>query len=256
MQDIRLLIVDSQQETRRCVTEFMQRQGGVSVREAQNGAEALEQLAAGPVDVMVTELVLPQMDGYTLLEELRRLAPEPMPRVIALTALARDDLVLRAVERGVSYYMVKPFDVRLLYERVLDMAGARSPDAGFAAALSGSRAPSTEERVSNLFLTLGIPAHIKGYGFLREAVRQVAENPDLINRITKELYPSVGRRFDTSASKVERAIRHAIEVAWSRGRIESLNRALGCEACKKDDKPTNGEFIALIADKLAFEKTA
>ena len=105
-----------------------------------------------------------------------------------------------------------------------------------------------------MFLTIGIPAHIKGYQFLREAVKMVVENPDVINRITKELYPGIGKRFNTTASKVERAIRHAIEVAWSRGRIETLNRAFGCKVASKDDKPTNGEFIAMIADKLAMEQ--
>ena len=108
--------------------------------------------------------------------------------------------------------------------------------------------------MSNIFLSLGIPAHIKGYRFLREGVRLVIEQPDRINRITKELYPSIARRYATSPSKVERAIRHAIEVAWSRGRVESLNRAFGCRVAIPEDKPTNGEFIALIADKLGMEK--
>lgn len=101
--------------------------------------------------------------------------------------------------------------------------------------------PNVDDRMSNIFLSLGIPAHIKGYQFLREGVRLVIEQPDRINRITKELYPSIARRYATSPSKVERAIRHAIEVAWSRGRVESLNRALGCRVAIPEDKPTNGE---------------
>ena len=114
--------------------------------------------------------------------------------------------------------------------------------------------PSLDEKLAGLFLTIGIPAHIKGYQFLREAVKMVIENPEMINRITKELYPGIARHFGTSASKVERAIRHAIEVAWSRGRIESLNKAFGCKVAVKEDKPTNGEFIAMIADKMALEQ--
>ena len=101
---------------------------------------------------------------------------------------------------------------------------------------------------------IGIPAHIKGYSFLREAIKMVAENPELINRITKELYPGIAKRFNTSASKVERAIRHAIEVAWSRGRIEALNKAFGCRVATREDKPTNGEFIAMISDRLRLEQ--
>ena len=114
--------------------------------------------------------------------------------------------------------------------------------------------PSTDEKLAGLFLTIGIPAHIKGYQYLREAVKMVIETPGLINRITKELYPGIARRFGTSASKVERAIRHAIEVAWSRGRIDTLNRAFGCKVATREDKPTNGEFIAMIADKLRLEQ--
>ena len=113
-----------------------------------------------------------------------------------------------------------------------------------------------DEQITNLFLTLGIPAHIKGYQYLREAVHMVLENHDVINRITKELYPGIARKFDTSASKVERAMRHAIEVAWSRGRLEAVNQMYGHRVFTREDKPTNGEFIAMISDKLAVRKTA
>ena len=105
-------------------------------------------------------------------------------------------------------------------------------------------------------MTLGIPAHIKGYQYLREAVRMVLEDHNVINRITKELYPGIARRFDTSASKVERAMRHAIEVAWARGRLETVNQMYGYKVFKREDKPTNGEFIALVSDKIAVKKSA
>lgn len=118
------------------------------------------------------------------------------------------------------------------------------------------RVQTLDERLGSLFLTIGIPAHIKGYQFLRQAVKMVVDEPDMINRITKELYPGIARHFGTSASKVERAIRHAIEVAWNRGRIETLNTAFGCKVCTPEDKPTNGEFIAMIADKLSMERSA
>ena len=113
-----------------------------------------------------------------------------------------------------------------------------------------------EERIANLFLTVGIPAHIKGYQYLREAVRMVMDNPELMGRITKELYPGIAHRFGTTSSKVERAIRHAIEVAWNRGRIDALDEAFGKNVCALDDKPTNGEFIALVADRLGAGKSA
>ncbi len=259
MQDIRLLVVDDHAELRRMMVEFLQRQEGIaSVREAENGVEALNILASEPIDVMVADMIMPMMDGYTLLEEMRKLPLDPVPKTIAVTALGRDDFVMRAIERGVMYYMVKPFDMKHLLRHIHEIMGmpARETEAALRPSVPLRQSQSLDERLSSLFLTIGIPAHIKGYSFLREAVKMVVEQPDIINRITKELYPGIGKRFDTTASKVERAIRHAIEVAWSRGRIETLNRAFGCKVCTKEDKPTNGEFIAMIADKLSMERTA
>ena len=110
-----------------------------------------------------------------------------------------------------------------------------------------------EEKISNIFITVGIPAHIKGYQFLREAIKLAMENPDIINSITKKLYPSIADKFETSASKVERAIRHAIEVAWNRGKIENINSIFGLTVYSNNEKPTNGEFIALVADKMLLD---
>ena len=115
---------------------------------------------------------------------------------------------------------------------------------------------SLDERLGSLFLTIGIPAHIKGYQFLRCGVKMVIEQPDRINRITKELYPSIARQFGTTASKVERAMRHAIEVAWTRGRLDTVNQMYGYKVFQKDDKPTNGEFISCVVEKLSVKKSA
>lgn len=260
MQSIRLLVVDDHDQLRRTMVEFLQKQEGIaSVREAGNGVEALTILTSEPIDVMITDLIMPQMDGYTLLDEMQRLAIDPMPKTIAVTALGRDDFVMRAIERGVQYYMVKPFRLEHLLRHVHEVMGMSVPtdaEPAVKLSLSDRRVQSLDERLGSLFLTIGIPAHIKGYGFLREAVKMVVAQPDIINRITKELYPGIGKRFGTTASKVERAIRHAIEVAWNRGRIDTLNRAFGCKVCSKDDKPTNGEFIAMLADKLGMERSA
>ena len=118
----------------------------------------------------------------------------------------------------------------------------------------GVRRNSLDEKISNIFINVGIPPHIKGYAYLREGVKMAVDNPGIINNITKKLYPMIGERYSTSASKVERAIRHAIEVAWNRGRIESINNILGVRAYVGAEKPTNGEFIALVADKMLLEK--
>ncbi len=259
MDQVKVLIVDDNMELRGVVSKFFARQEGITVvGQATNGEDALKLIAETVPDVLLLDIIMPKMDGYSMLEQMRQLNLPKEPEVIALTALGRDDFITRAVELGVRYYMVKPFDFPVLYQRVMEIAGKRSPKTENMISMPSASSPprSLDERIAGLFLTIGIPAHIKGYQFLREAVKMVMDQSDMINRITKELYPGIGRRFNTTASKVERAIRHAIEVAWSRGRIEVLNQAFGNNVCSLDDKPTNGEFIALVADKLSLERSA
>ena len=254
MEEIRVILVDDNAELRRAMKSCLERQEGIRVcAECGNGLEALEAMGKYHADVMVMDIIMPQMDGYCCLEEMHRQQPEHMPQTIVISALGRDDFISRAVDLGARYYMVKPFDMPVLVNRIREVCGV-TPTLSITRQTVPGHAVSMDEKLASLFLTIGIPAHIKGYQFLREAVKMVVENPDLINRITKELYPGIGRRFNTSASKVERAIRHAIEVAWSRGRIETLNKAFGCRVATREDKPTNGEFIAMIADKMALEQ--
>ena len=228
MGDMRIMLVDDNGDLRRGMRDYLARQEGMKVvAECPSGAEALEALGKVRVDVMVLDLIMPQMDGFALMEEVRRQQLANPPQIIVVSALGRDDFIMRAGQG------------------VVPLATALNASA---------RSLSIDEKLASLFLTIGIPAHIKGYQFLRTAVKMVVDNPDMINRITKELYPSIGKCYNTSASKVERAIRHAIEVAWSRGRIDTLNKAFGCRVATKEDKPTNGEFIAMLADKLSLEQ--
>lgn len=259
MNEMRVMLVDDNGDLRRGMRDYLSRQEGMKVvAECQSGAEALEALGKVRADVMVLDLIMPQMDGFSLLEEIRRQQLPNAPQVMVVSALGRDDFIMRAVQLGARFYMVKPFDMASLASRIREMCGqgvaALGVNSVLTGAAMGSMNVSIDEKLASLFLTLGIPAHIKGYQFLRTAVKMVVDNPDVINRITKELYPSIGKCYNTSASKVERAIRHAIEVAWSRGRIDTLNKAFGCRVATKEDKPTNGEFIAMLADKLSLEQ--
>ena len=255
MEKIRIFLTDDNDEIRAALHTYLEAQEDMIISgEAANGVEALQRLPECPSDVIILDLIMPQMDGFGVLEQVQRIPPEQRPRVIALTALGREDFIARALRLGVNYYMVKPVEMSQLMDRVRDSARQMEGVCEEPPELPPPPSPNVDDRMSNIFLSLGIPAHIKGYQFLREGVRLVIEQPDRINRITKELYPSIARRYATSPSKVERAIRHAIEVAWSRGRVESLNRAFGCRVAIPEDKPTNGEFIALIADKLGMEK--
>ena len=254
MAGIRVMVADDNGEIRRLIREAVEEQEDMQVTgECANGLEVLEALGRHHVDVLVLDLIMPQMDGYALMQEMARQQLEHMPQVVVLSALGREDFVMRAMELGAGYYMVKPFEADTLCARIREACG-KGATADVPALSSINRAPTLDERLAGLFLTVGIPAHIKGYQYLREAVKMVMDNPDVINRITKELYPGIAKHFGTTASKVERAIRHAIEVAWSRGRVDTLNKAFGCKVATPEDKPTNGEFIAMIADMLSLER--
>lgn len=241
---------------------FAQRDDVELVGEAGNGQDALRMLSQLQPDVVLLDVIMPQVDGFAVMEALGS-HPNP-PQVIVLTALCQEDFVRRAMSLGASYYMAKPFDIDSLGRRVLEAAKRDSIPAlpPRMSQATGIAAPpvntnhSLDERITSVFLMIGIPAHIKGYYYLREAVKMTVEDATLINRITKELYPGVAKRFSTTSSKVERAIRHAIEVAWQRGKIENINQVFGFNIYTKQDKPTNGEFIALMADKLIMERTA
>ena len=258
MDKIRVVLADDNLNVLRLLTDYFAETPDIElVKAVSDGACVVDAVRAHRPDVLVTDIIMPRRDGFRILEELAELPGEERPRVIVLTGLSRDDFILRAVKLGASYYMVKPFDMRLLACRIREVASSFE-DASVAQlpAPRESAARGADEQVTNIFLTIGIPAHIKGYHYLREAVRMVLEQPDVINRITKELYPGIARKFDTTASKVERAMRHAIDVAWSRGRLDAVNSMYGYKVLSPDDKPTNGEFIALIADKVAVRKSA
>ena len=221
---------------------------------ADNGVDALELIDQLHPQFVVLDIVMPRLDGLGVLRELNR--RENRPHVVMLSALKNDAVVNRTVELGASYFRVKPAAPAQVYEQLRTLAqdGALPAPAPIPLDPPSTYARwSPDERVANLFLSIGIPAHVKGYQYLREAVRMVIDNHDVINRITKELYPGIARRYGTSSSKVERAMRHAIEVAWNRGRLESTNQMLGVKLFSERDKPTNGEFIALVADKASGE---
>lgn len=215
-----------------------------------DGISALSPLAEKKPDFLITGLVLLGYDGLRVIERLKELNLKT--KIIVLSALTREEVVSKAVSLGASYFLAKPYKFSILKERMQALEEQKSDKP--ASYVSGVRDISLEEKISKIFINVGIPPHIKGYSFLREGVRLAVEDPEIINNITKKLYPMIGEKYQTTASKVERAIRHAIEVAWNRGRIESINNILGVRAYVGQDKPTNGEFIALVADKMLLEK--
>lgn len=197
------------------------------------------------------ECILPSIDGFVVLDKLKEHMGINMPKVIVISSLSHDGFVSKAMSLGASYFICKPVGLDIVEKRIGDIL---SPVATIVKTNQEKlKNRVLEEKISNIFITVGIPAHIKGYQFLREAIKMAIDTPDIINSITKKLYPSIAEKFDTSSSKVERAIRHAIEVAWNRGKIENINSIFGLKVYTSNDKPTNGEFIALVADKMIIE---
>jgi two-component system, response regulator, stage 0 sporulation protein A len=255
---IRVMVVDDNSQLRDMMCEYFRMVDfSEVVGEASNGVEAIEKLQKLQPDVIILDLIMPMMDGIGVLEKIPELKIRK-PRVIVLSALGQENVIHEAISLGAEYYVLKPFDMDILGKRIHEMAqdGQKSTGTRQAQVPQKSAARLLEEEITSIFLTIGIPAHIKGFNYLREAVKMVIEDNELINSITKELYPGVACRLNTTASKVERAIRHAIEVAWTRGRIENINIIFGYNIYSKNDKPTNGEFIALVADKMQIERSA
>lgn len=257
MTKIKVLPIDDNPAILKQIVDFLSQKPDIEVPDcAFDGAQALQMIDQHRPDILLLDIVMPKMDGFAVLEALQQ--REEAPKIIMVTSLSSDNFIDRSMRLGASYYMVKPLDMQILYNRIIETA-TLAPDTRIPIQLEPKAAHAqhtADEQITNLFLTIGIPAHIKGYQYLREAVSMVLENHDVINRITKELYPGIARKYATSASKVERAMRHAIEVAWNRGRLDSINKMYGYNVFSPDDKPTNGEFIALVADKVRLPKTA
>lgn len=241
-----IMIVDDNKDfTAEAEKYFSSRPDSEVIATAADGAEALDILRTAEPDVLLLDLVMPNLDGFSVLEQMDKRGT----RVIVVSALSQDTFIAKAMHLGADYYMMKPVSMANLAARVFDAPVKRRDNA----AAVNVKSKSMDEKITNVFITVGIPAHIKGYQFLREAVKMAIVNPDVINSITKRLYPDVAAKFSTSPSKVERAIRHAIEVAWNRGKIENINSLFGVRVYSQHEKPTNGEFIALVADKMLLE---
>lgn len=212
-----------------------------------SGTELIEIINSTQPDIAIMDIVLENCDGFKVLENVNK----ENTKIIIQSSLSIDGFINKAISMGATYYCIKPFDADTLFERVNDIVANKSSQGNNF--VVGKPNNHIEEKITNIFITVGIPAHIKGYQFLREAIKLAIANPEIINSITKKLYPTIAEKYDTSASKVERAIRHAIEVAWNRGKIENINNLFGIKVYSSNEKPTNGEFIALVADKMLIE---
>lgn len=217
-----------------------------------NGNAGIEYIEQYKPDVAILNLVLSGKDGFAVLDYIRDNHPEV--RTIVVSNFSDERIINSAIAHGAKYYFVKPVDPRNIAERIEDILAENALEYRSAEIRAKRKVTSVDEKISNIFISIGIPPHIKGYAYLREGIKMAIENPAVINNVTKELYPNIGKKFDTTASKVERAIRHAIEVAWNRGRVDAINAIFGVRVYIGSERPTNSEFIALVADKLILEE--
>ncbi len=219
-----------------------------------NGNELIKALPEKELDVLLLDMIMPEMDGLGVLKWLKEHQLKKKPKVIIFSAFAKEEVAKQAVELGVDYYILKPFDLKTLKQRIFEIAA--HPCTGQIIKpklISKQRYLGLDKEVSNIIQTLGIPTHFKGYSYLEAAIIMTVQEPGLINEVTTKLYPFIARHFNTSVQRVERAMRFAIETAWNKGNVQILHDLFGYCIDDQKGKPTNASFIAKISDKIRLE---
>lgn len=261
MSNINVIIADDNERIRQNLQEIVSRECDMTlVGSASDGMDALSMIRTSHPDVVLLDIIMPKMDGLGVLEEVKK--DENLlkkPAFIILTAMGQEEVMEEALGLGANYVLLKPFDSNALVKKIRQIKNGK---------IAANRKDfitlkeKTEEKdgdyrleiiVTNIIHEIGVPAHIKGYQYLRDSIIMSVNNMDILNSITKQLYPTIAKMHETTPSRVERAIRHAIEVAWNRGKMDTINELFGYGIQAGKGKPTNSEFIALIADKIRLE---
>ena len=264
---ISVLIADDNQDFAYTLSNYINDQEDMEVIGiAKDGNEAVNLISTIKPEIVLLDVIMPHLDGLGVLEKLNKNANPNQPTIIMLSAVGQDKITQRAISLGAEYYVVKPFDIELLIKRIREIKFYKPEPQKDTFVTRDSKKmyidvdpakvgsdQNLEALVTNLIHEVGVPAHIKGYQYLREAIMMVIKDIDVINQITKSLYPQIASKFNTTPSRVERAIRHAIEVAWGRGDQKTVEKIFGYTISAAKGNPTNSEFIAMIADKLRLE---
>lgn len=247
----KVLISDDSKEFGFLCSGALKSYGFETIVAPKDGEKVIEMIRSFSPDVVLLDVFMPHLDAIGVIGQVREMELKRQPVFMAMSSFDNPKLEKELLENGASYYFLKPFDSRIVAERIAQIV-RRSESS----VLIPSRSPSRTELeliVTDIIHQIGVPAHIKGYHYLREAILLSVQNADMLSSVTKQLYPTVAKRFSTTSSRVERAIRHAIEVAWDRGDVDTLNAYFGYTIHNGRGKPTNSEFIAMIADKLRLE---
>lgn len=253
---VKIIVAEDNRNLCQILQDFIQRDDCFELSGvAYNGLEAWEMIQKHDPDLIVMDLVMPNLDGLEVLERVNNRTSVRRPKVILLTAFGHESLTHQAMVMGVDYFILKPFDLEILGKRMRtltqDSEVTNAPMLQTCSAVSpAGRGVSINVEVTTMMHQLGIPAHVKGYQYIRDAILMVIEDVSLLGAVTKELYPAIAKKYNTAPSRVERGIRHAIELAWERGHMDTLKRIFGYSMNIERQKPTNSEFIALLADKM------
>ena len=250
---LKIIVADESEELGKSCEKIFKGYGmDVSLCE-KDGIRVLNKIRSEKPDIVLADVFMPNLDILGVLEQLKDIKISERPLVIAMSAFDNQRLEKELIEAGAGYYFLKPFDIKSMAERIIKLADWKCGNVPLA--VKNSILPDTEleVKITEIIHEIGVPAHIKGYHYLREAIILSVKNSEIINSVTKILYPTVAKNHSTTASRVERAIRHAIEVAWDRGNIDVLNSYFGYTIQNDRGKPTNSEFIAMISDKLRLE---
>lgn len=263
---MQIVISDDNKDFCEILSEYLGKQPDMEVvGVAHNGIEACAMIQEKQPDIVILDVIMPHLDGIGVLERMGTVDFERRPVFIMLSAVGQDKITEKALSLGAEYYIIKPFDMATLIKRIHQLRETHHIIKSNAKSSSTPKmttpgqqtyalsALSLEKEVTNVIHEIGIPAHIKGYQYLRDAIIMAINDMDILNSITKQLYPNIAKKYNTTPSRVERAIRHAIEVAWSRGKMDTIDELFGYTVNNGKGKPTNSEFVALIADRLRLE---
>lgn len=258
---ITIMVCDDNVDFCDAITTYIEQQDDMQVVDiAFDGAQTIEKIKACRPEVILLDGIMPELDGLSVLTRLNQDEDfkDYNPKVIMISAMTSEKITNEALKLGADYYIAKPFDIKMLIRMIRSLVSEdaqviENSENNQYFTKTPKKAYNLENRVTTLLHEIGVPAHIRGYNYMRESIMIAVDNPDVLNYITKELYPEIAKRCNTTPSRVERAIRHAIEVAWSRGNLETKDNLFSYTINVNKGKPTNSEFIALIADRLRLE---
>lgn len=261
--NIKILILDEQAAFKSSCKEKLLESGYRNIEITDDPFLALGQIQKEMVNVVIFDVMISKIDGIEFMRRVSRMDIHSKPKFIVCSAISIDSIICQMMALGVNYYMIKPLSFDILIERIDEMLFSERAENTeknkhqiFSKKVPLSKEDlefELEKRVTSVISEIGIPAHVKGYSYLRSAIIMAIKSPDSINAVTKIIYPTIAKLFETTPSRVERAIRHAIEVAWSRGNIDTLDRLFGYSIDESRGKPTNSEFIAIISDFIRLE---